>query len=434
MAWTEDPKDTYAKAINDRLNARKKALVGLVDGLGGQSDGNAAAPQAAPSPEDNGRSLTPLRDELAFYTGFIGPLEDLGLGLTGEPRLRMSTVFEAIKQKAGKVTYLSPGMVVETQGEASLTVAVLGPPHDWGLLSKDLPTPNSGETYLAGTSATDGSPAMAWNDPPAEQSLANWFLPADGEAGRMASQDGTGLARVSPFAPRYWRETTMEAVLAAGGLPETDPAGWLHAHYYKAPATKQKQETAFDQSFRRIDGAWTEAATSLALDLDSDTNNTSLVLAFQLPDSEGSFMVFAADAQVGNWLSWHNQTYEIGGVSLSATDILGRTRLYKVGHHGSHNATLRGKGLELMTHADLVAMCSTVEEEAAGKKGWQMPNPDVKAQLLAHCKGRLLRGDRSWEADPDTASYRDSAADFAKRISYGPEVNGEPIFVELQMT
>jgi hypothetical protein len=35
-------------------------------------------------------------------------------------------------------------------------------------------------------------------------------------------------------------------------------------------------------------------------------------------------------------------------VKVKAEDLLERTVLYKVGHHASHNATLRQKGLELM--------------------------------------------------------------------------------------
>jgi hypothetical protein len=47
-------------------------------------------------------------------------------------------------------------------------------------------------------------------------------------------------------------------------------------------------------------------AGRLALQLDSDTNNTSLVLAFELGKS-GRVLLFPGDAQVGNWLSWHKE-------------------------------------------------------------------------------------------------------------------------------
>jgi hypothetical protein len=155
------------------------------------------------------------------------------------------------------------------------------------------------------------------------------------------------------------------------------------------------------------------------------------VLAFQLPDD--SFLLFAADAQVGNWQSWHSQTYADGERTLTARDILNRVRFYKVGHHGSHNATLDREGLSLMTRPDLVAMVSTDEDFALkqGQCGWLMPNPKVKKALLDRTQGRLIRGDRRWAAprggekgrwpvDPDVAGYAQSA-DFVARLD---ESNG----------
>ena len=58
---------------------------------------------------------------------------------------------------------------------------------------------------------------------------------------------------------------------------------------------------------RRIDGEWLGAAESLALKIDGDVNNTSLALAFEI--TGGHVLLFPADAQVGNWLSWHDQKY-----------------------------------------------------------------------------------------------------------------------------
>ena len=57
------------------------------------------------------------------------------------------------------------------------------------------------------------------------------------------------------------------------------------------------------QDWRRIDGDWAAGAAAFALQLDSDTNNTSLALAFELPG--GRVLLFPGDAQVGNWESWH---------------------------------------------------------------------------------------------------------------------------------
>ena len=67
--------------------------------------------------------------------------------------------------------------------------------------------------------------------------------------------------------------------------------------------------------------------TALAMQLDHDTNNTSLVLAFELgPKKEGGpVLLFAADAQVGNWLSWQNVTWTFDGRTITGPDLLKRT-------------------------------------------------------------------------------------------------------------
>lgn len=44
-----------------------------------------------------------------------------------------------------------------------------------------------------------------------------------------------------------------------------------------------------------------------------------------------------------NWRSWSEGSFTDGTAEVTVKDLLGRTVLYKVGHHGSHNATLNGK-------------------------------------------------------------------------------------------
>ena len=96
----------------------------------------------------------------------------------------------------------------------------------------------------------------------------------------------------------------------------------------------------------------------MALQLDSATNNTSLVLAIELGGKD--VLLFVGDAQAGNWRSWESCTWTANDKkneprSVTAADLLNRTIFYKVGHHGSHNATMRTKGLELMKSNHLAA-------------------------------------------------------------------------------
>jgi hypothetical protein len=161
-----------------------------------------------------------------------------------------------------------------------------------------------------------------------------------------------------------------------------------------------------EATWRRIDGDWLTAAESLALDLASDTNNTSVVLAFEWgPRGRGRVLLFPADAQVGNWLSWRDQTY--GERKLKVDSLLERVLLYKVGHHGSHNATVRRDprdpsstdplgapfGLELMN--DIIAMIP-VDYDAAKKEmpdPWKMPHEPLYRRLREKARLRVLRSD-----------------------------------------
>ena len=77
---------------------------------------------------------------------------------------------------------------------------------------------------------------------------------------------------------------------------------------------------------------------------------------------------------------------------VSTKELLARTVFYKVGHHGSGNATLRA-GLEAMTSEDLVAAIPTDERFAREVKGWEMPAPKLWKALGEKTKGRILRAD-----------------------------------------
>ena len=150
-----------------------------------------------------------------------------------------------------------------------------------------------------------------------------------------------------------------------------------------------------EDSWRRIDGEWLGSAAELALAIQSYTNNTSLVLALELGDpGKGDVLLFAGDAQVGNWESWQSWTCEVNGVQVSGPDLLKRTTFYKVGHHGSHNATLKGHGVEEMNR--LKAAIIPVDEAEAKKKRWgRMPFPELIAELEDKAPKMVFRTDQS---------------------------------------
>jgi beta-lactamase superfamily II metal-dependent hydrolase len=91
----------------------------------------------------------------------------------------------------------------------------------------------------------------------------------------------------------------------------------------------------------------TTSLSDLAFSLDQAVNNTSLVLLLSFA---GRDLLFAGDAQWGNWQSW------IEGAD--AEEILRGICFYKVSHHGSVNAT-PVDALSKMLSGDLAAMVST---------------------------------------------------------------------------
>jgi hypothetical protein len=177
-----------------------------------------------------------------------------------------------------------------------------------------------------------------------------------------------------------------------------------------------------DQGWRRIETDWLGAAGRLALQLDSHTNNTSLALAFELLPSR-RVLLFPGDAQVGNWLSWGRDWQPRDATTAPAfniADLLARTVLYKVGHHGSHNATLRELGLELMSSRELTAMLP-VDRKTARKMDWQMPFPSLYRRLQEKTNGRILDLEFGvTDAKPEGASEQEWR-DFLSRIDVRPD-------------
>lgn len=257
-----------------------------------------------------------------------------------------------VKSKVAKKRYCLPqDKPVEIPG-TGVHIYVLGPPHDEKKLKKINPSKRHRETYglaLDGLDLFLEDVESAFADNPMERPFTSLYeipLPL--------------AAEMDFFKNNYWRPGNS------------------------------------DEDWRRIDTSWLDRASELALQLDSLTNNTSLVLAIELADND--VLLFAADAQVGNWLSWEELSWTVDGRKVTGPDLLARTIYYKVGHHGSHNATLKEKGLELM--AKLRVAMIPVDQKMARKKRWNhMPFNELVKALKEKADGGLFIADR---APPDT--------------------------------
>jgi hypothetical protein len=128
----------------------------------------------------------------------------------------------------------------------------------------------------------------------------------------------------------------------------------------------------------RINRMQAEELLSLVRTLDSVMNNTSLILLFTIGDFR---LLFPGDAQLENW----RYALELAPNADSIRRRLADTRVYKVGHHGSLNATPK----ELLWHrferrgpASTDGRLITVLSTAGGKHGQESQGTEVPRRRL----------------------------------------------------
>lgn len=345
--------------------------------------------------------------ELRSKMGVDG--NESGLGADHQRRTKPSSnelALELLVTLADQTRYCQPGDMLEVPGISTddLRVWVLGPPRDEQRLKKDKPSKVRGEdrykeVYLSGLDSARSltrSPLMMDSEDNAE---------ADGTSVSHKRVPGVGLY---PFPASESNERFIDAL-----EQELEQAQSKKKKRSSKASDATAERDIFkdlyfdrDSNWRRIDHEWLGNAETLALKLDSDTNNTSLVLAFEIGKAgEGPVLLFPGDAQVGNWLSWRDQTYQFGDLEMTADDLLRRTLVYKVGHHGSHNATVKCDpgdtseifpegvpfGLELMDN--IVAMIPTHRKSADKARGWEMPYKKLYEALREKADHRVLRSD-----------------------------------------
>lgn len=240
----------------------------------------------------------------------------------------LSSIVETAKGLGAEVKYLKPGRV-ESVGSAQ--AAVLGPPRDKAKI-KDL-LGGSGDTFghLAALAADAGV----------------------GPAGSYEEQmrQALGLAPLTaPPCPPFSASYVLRRP-EPGSTPEDRRAVYSRWRAFAKGAANprglriDKRYARNEEKWRRIDGQGLGAFERLAMQLDSLTNNVSLVLAFVVGEKT---LLFPGDAQIGNWKSWGDQTYPLDGGPKTIESLMSAVRVYKAGHHASHNGTCRPGRFDLM--------------------------------------------------------------------------------------
>ena len=364
LSWLDNPNDKTANKIGEHFHNLRMALYDARDHL-------------TSTPGVKSTTLDTLNDALAFSGS---------KGISDPPVLPSNAV--ANLKKLGKTSYLNPGQILDMPGlpAGSVKVHVLGPPRDTDLLYRA--DPKKGESY--------------------EAALASGMLAATKLRDATANQAHGSSAEDDqyPFNEPYKRRGRS---LQSGSLGKMVKS-------YNAKA----------ETWRRIDSDWTNQAETLALFLDTYTNNSSLVLAFELVES-GKVLLFAADAQIGNWTSWADVKWD--DPKTTTDDLLGKTIFYKVGHHGSHNATLVA-AFEKMTHGDLAALIPVNKQDPNIKKnnGWKMPAGKLFEKICERTANRVLQMDGVNPAACDPT--KEPALSAWKKVGVTPKVTD--MFIELE--
>lgn len=358
LAWTEDPDDKVAQQINAHLQDNITALTIAAKSLS-LSKGKKKESGYYDS-EYKGNVMLKMRGDfeqslnsvLEFY-GPLGATEVTESGIKVKDNFRTSILTQkaldhvkrTLAKESSSIQYFEPGKVIEKEELPGIRIYVLGPPKN-EKLNKDSPSRGAKkEVYFSLSDAN----------------VTGFVKGVLSSAGSNSIYGDDG----SPFQ----------------GVKQITKASAKRTKLYKP---------YFDDedNWRTIEDDWLDMAGALALQMDSDTNNTSLVLAIEMIDS-GKILLFPGDAQVGNWLSWYDYEWEVkdecGTRNITATDILKNTVFYKAGHHLSHNATLKEKGLEMMEHDDLVVFVPEKEGQYNG-----IPYDKLVKRVNEKAKGRVL--------------------------------------------
>ncbi|HVT17666.1 MAG TPA: hypothetical protein VHQ90_16000 [Thermoanaerobaculia bacterium] len=368
LPWTEDPGDRTAMRMAEERRVALRAAVESARRLRADLERDGGDGGASPSLA----AVESLEAVLAF-AGYSPPgdahaneadadLNSLGFAAAEMLGAGPSTddLMDLVRCKVAKPSYIRPSLQpLRFSHLPNLRIYALGPPLDPKYLRRDDPSAARGksEVYLAGKPFNEDAALLAALSPAVRLDARELTYPFD-----------------------RWQRFSREQVLDDPELRE-----FFSTRYLSNPKL----------DWRRIDTDWLEAANQLALDLDDHVNNASLVLAFEL-GKDGPVLLFPGDAQVGSWLSWH-ELEPCGG--LSAESLLNRTVLYKVGHHASHNATLKDKGLKMMTETSRLVAMIPVDQQEAGKPkgknrdGWAMPYAKLLDDLKVRTEGRVLRAD-----------------------------------------
>ena len=397
FAWTEDDSDPVTSAIKKARGAKLAALSALASGA-----------QAA------GLTLSPAVGTALEFAGYaVGEgapaVGRPGLGEIKPASSGMQDIRDHAKDAGAKILYRLPGEgPFYLDGVQGARFYVLGPPHDEKTIDATKIIKSGEDIYeLTASLGADASFLSA--------AVARLTPPGQGDPWDDAAEMGYPFDVVHRLPYELGQDDKITP-------PSDDTAAAFFREHYSCGE---------DNQWRRIDSDWLGTAGQLAMRIDDDTNNTSLVLAVELVES-GKVLLFPGDAQIESWQTWSACTFSFEEhgkkVERTGAELLGSVVFYKVGHHGSHNGTAKVDGLELMISHDLVAMIPTdpTYSKVVNQKttGWYMPEEHVLAALESKTRGYVV------QANPGDDNILPKGADpaFLKKLTV------EDLYIEYVVT
>jgi beta-lactamase superfamily II metal-dependent hydrolase len=382
MSWVEDSKDPIAailkKKYGKKLKEVKKETEESLKELKLHSQYNSPVKGVKKAFDRKKLSITQTLGLIAFEEGLSHGNRLAAGSRTNEDAMGY------VKGIGKQIKYRLPGEVIkDIKGAEGIKFYILGPPRDEDFKFLKIEEYDEELYHLAATATGTES--------------------AESPTERLFGSGISLIKNVSPFGDEY-------------KMSESERKDFF------------KLYNSSNYKWRQIETDWLETGNEMAMALNRFTNNTSLAMALEFEDS-GHVILLPADAQSGNWMSWHKPDVmkslkKKGGKDTN--ELLDNTIFYKVGHHGSHNGTASKSGLNKVGDKNLVAFMPLVQDKVPDIWGGADNFPDgvLYKFLIEKTKGRLIRTDTGLVTDNNAGGLRNllSSTDknnFTKNLKKG---------------
>lgn len=278
------------------------------------------------------------------------------------------------------------------------------------------------------------------DDLPGTEGIKFFILgpPYDGDlSGIKNDEDRTEMYSLSKQLAMGMREMQLKAITDSVNGTSSSPFTNKYMAALKEKALLLKNYNSREMSWRQIEDDWLDSADELAIALNDFVNNTSLAFAIEF-ESSGKVLLFPADAQSGNWMSWHNEKVSedlIKNGGKNADTLLRNTVFYKVGHHGSHNGTASKSGLDRMPDKGVVAYMPLIKAKVPvvwDRNGDNFPFQPLYKKLIEKTSGAVLRTDEGAIKDVRAKELREQnlTTEMQNRLN---KASVNPLFLEWEV-